>query len=90
MGIERDRVRLAACVRLLHMEGLLTYNGHVSVRIPDANRFLIHSLVDSRAEVSPEPYCWRISTAGFWRLSRDVDYLASSRSTVRSIGLVPT
>jgi len=52
MGIERDRVRLAACVRLLHMEGLLTYNGHVSVRIPDANRFLIHSLVDSRAEVS--------------------------------------
>jgi len=36
------------------MEGLLTYNGHVSVRIPDANRFLIHSLVDSRAKVSPE------------------------------------
>jgi len=49
MGIERDRVRLAACVRLLHMEGLLTYNGHVSVRIPDANRFLIHSLVTLEA-----------------------------------------
>jgi L-fuculose-phosphate aldolase len=36
------------------MEGLLTYNGHVSVRIPQADAFLIHSLVDSRAEVSPK------------------------------------
>jgi ribulose-5-phosphate 4-epimerase/fuculose-1-phosphate aldolase len=49
-----DRIQLAACVRLLHMEGLLTYNGHVSVRAPDANGFLIHSLLDSRAEVVPE------------------------------------
>jgi len=49
-----DRVRLAACVRLLHMEGLLTYNGHLSVRDSRADRFLIHSLVDSRAEVAPE------------------------------------
>ena len=51
---ELDRVRLAACVRLLHMEGLLTYNGHVSVRATPGDRFLIHSLLDSRAEVSPE------------------------------------
>ena len=53
-GTDGDRVRLAACVRLLHMEGLITYNGHVSVRVPGANGFLIHSLVDSRAEVVPE------------------------------------
>ena len=36
------------------MEGLLTYNGHVSMRVPAAKAFLIHSLVDSRAEVAPE------------------------------------
>ena len=48
------RIRLAACVRLLHMEGMLTYNGHVSVRSPESDRFLIHSLVDPRAEVSPD------------------------------------
>lgn len=52
--IDIDRVRLAACVRMLHMEGLLTYNGHVSLRIPQTDAFLIHSLVGSRADVSPE------------------------------------
>jgi len=52
MSENDDRVRLAACVRLLHMEGLLTYNGHVSIRA--AKGFLIHSLLDSRAEVVPE------------------------------------
>ena len=49
-----DRIKLAACVRLLHMEGILTYNGHVSVRGPESDRFLIHSLVDPRTEVLPE------------------------------------
>lgn len=52
MSADTDRIQLAACVRLLHMEGLLTYNGHVSVRAPKG--FLIHSLLDSRAEVVPE------------------------------------
>jgi ribulose-5-phosphate 4-epimerase/fuculose-1-phosphate aldolase len=50
----QDRQQLAACVRLLHMEKLLTYNGHVSMRVPGMNAFLIHSLVDSRAEVAPD------------------------------------
>ena len=54
MTADIDRLRLAACVRLLHMEGLLTYNGHVSTRASDTNGFLIHSLLDSRAEVVPE------------------------------------
>ncbi|HSG66988.1 MAG TPA: class II aldolase/adducin family protein [Gammaproteobacteria bacterium] len=49
----RDRHLLAACVRLLHMEGLVSYNGHVSLRVPGAEAFLIHSLVDSRAEIAP-------------------------------------
>lgn len=51
---DQDRRRLAACVRLLHMQGLLTYNGHVSMRVPGNDALLIHSLVESRAEVSPE------------------------------------
>lgn len=58
---EQDRRRLAACVRLLHMEGLLTYNGHVSQRVAGQDAFLIHALVDSRAEVAPE----RLLIVGF-------------------------
>jgi len=50
----RGRRQLAACVRLLHSEGLLTYNGHVSMRVPGEDAFLIHALVDSRSEVAPE------------------------------------
>jgi TRAP transporter TAXI family solute receptor len=50
----RSRRQLAACVRLLHREGLLTYNGHVSTRVPGADAFLIHTLVDSRSNVAPE------------------------------------
>ena len=51
---ERDRKQLAACVRLLHREGLLTYNGHVSLRVPGSDAFVIHALVDSRSEIAPE------------------------------------
>lgn len=36
------------------MEGLLTYNGHVSARVPGRDHFLIHALIDSRSEVVPE------------------------------------
>ena len=50
----RLHARLAACVRLLHMEGLIGYNGHVSALLPGRDAFLLHSLVESRAEVSPE------------------------------------
>ncbi len=50
----RLRARLAACVRLLHMEGMVGYNGHVSALLPGRDAFLIHSLVESRAEVAPE------------------------------------
>jgi L-fuculose-phosphate aldolase len=58
---ERDRKQLAACVRLLHMEGLLTYNGHVSLRVPGHDAFIIHALVDSRSEIAPE----RLLTVSF-------------------------
>lgn len=36
------------------MEDLVSYNGHVSMRVPGADAFLTHSLVDSRAEITPE------------------------------------
>lgn len=46
--------RLAACCRLLHLEGVLTYSGHVSARAPGREAFLIHPLVESRADVSAD------------------------------------
>ena len=46
--------RLAACCRLLHLEGILTYSGHVSARVPSRDAFLIHPLLESRAEVSAD------------------------------------
>jgi L-ribulose-5-phosphate 4-epimerase len=36
------------------MEGLLTYSGHVSARVPDRDGFLIHPLMESRAAVSAD------------------------------------
>ncbi len=55
-SVELDHLkrRLAACCRLLHQQGILTYSGHVSARLPDREAFLIHPLLESRAEVGPE------------------------------------
>jgi ribulose-5-phosphate 4-epimerase/fuculose-1-phosphate aldolase len=47
------RVQLAALTRLLHKEGILTYSGHASVRIPGRDAFLIQSINDSRASIEP-------------------------------------
>jgi L-ribulose-5-phosphate 4-epimerase len=43
--------KVATCCRLLNMEGILTYSGHVSARLPDREGFLIHPLMESRANV---------------------------------------
>ncbi len=48
------RIQLAALTRLLHKEGILTYSGHASVRIPGRDAFMIQSINDSRAGLSPE------------------------------------
>ena len=48
------RAQLAACTRLLHREKILNYSGHISVRLPDRDAFLIQSFSESRAQVSPE------------------------------------
>jgi L-fuculose-phosphate aldolase len=48
------RIQLAALTRLLHKEGILTYSGHASVRIPGRDAFMIQSINDSRAGINPE------------------------------------
>lgn len=45
--------KLAVCIRMMAMEGLLDFNGHVSVRLPD-DRLLINSRYSTRAGVTPE------------------------------------
>jgi L-ribulose-5-phosphate 4-epimerase len=53
-AVPRGRVELAAATRLLTMEGILDYSGHISLRVPDRDAFLIQAGADSRAEVTPE------------------------------------
>jgi ribulose-5-phosphate 4-epimerase/fuculose-1-phosphate aldolase len=48
------RAQLAACSRLLHREKILNYSGHISVRLPDRDAFLIQSFTQSRAQVTPD------------------------------------
>jgi L-ribulose-5-phosphate 4-epimerase len=48
------RAQLAACSRLLHREKILNYSGHISVRLPDRDAFLIQSFSESRAQVTPD------------------------------------
>lgn len=50
------RVQIAALTRLLHKEGILTYSGHASVRLPGRDAFLIQSINDSRASIEPDGF----------------------------------
>lgn len=49
----RLRHEIAACSRILNMEGILGYSGHVTHRL-DGNRFLIQGFDQSRATVGPD------------------------------------
>ena len=40
-GHQALRVEIAACTRIMNMEGLIDYSGHVSVRIPDGSGIVI-------------------------------------------------
>ena len=53
-ALESLKARVAACCRLLHMEAILNYSGHVSARVPGHDAFLIHPLLESRANVGPD------------------------------------
>jgi ribulose-5-phosphate 4-epimerase/fuculose-1-phosphate aldolase len=50
----RLRAEISACTRLMNMEGVIGYSGHVSARLPDGERFLIQDFDQSRASVTPE------------------------------------
>ena len=52
--IQRLAAQVAATTRLLVMEEILDYSGHVSARVPGQDAFLIQVRDDSRAEVTPE------------------------------------
>ena len=47
------RAQIAACTRVMNMEGLIDYSGHVSARLPDGAGLLIQSFDDSRAALAP-------------------------------------
>ena len=53
-AVEALRAQIAACTRILNMEGLIDYSGHVSGRLPDGQGLLIQSFDDSRAALAPE------------------------------------
>lgn len=52
--IDELKVKLAMACRMLFVAELVDYSGHISVRIPGTDRFLIHGHLVSRAEVTPD------------------------------------
>jgi L-ribulose-5-phosphate 4-epimerase len=48
------RHRVAALSLLLNAENILGYSGHISVRLPDRDEFLIQPVDQSRAQLRPE------------------------------------
>lgn len=46
--------QIAAATRMLVMEGILDYSGHIAARIPGTDHFMIQSASDSRAELAPD------------------------------------
>ena len=52
--VERLKVEVCTCTRLLNMEGILGYSGHVSVRLPEGDRLLLQSFDASRNDLVPD------------------------------------
>ena len=52
--IERLKLEVAACTRLLNMEGIMDYSGHVSARVPGRDAFVIQDLDIPRGDVAPD------------------------------------
>ncbi len=48
------KVKLATTVRLMAMEGMMDFNGHVSLRLPEGDRVLINSRFCSRVALTAE------------------------------------
>lgn len=56
---ERDilKDKLARAIRILNMEGLVAFSGHISARIPGADTFFIHPSETPRSDVKPSDIC---------------------------------
>ncbi|MEC7489215.1 MAG: class II aldolase/adducin family protein [Pseudomonadota bacterium] len=48
------RTQIAACTRIMNMNGLIDYSGHVSARLPGNVGILIQCFDDSRASLQPD------------------------------------
>jgi len=48
------RTEIAACTRLLVMENLMDYSGHVSARVPGEDAYYIQPAADPRSDIAPE------------------------------------
>ena len=68
-AIHKLKAKVAATVRLLHMEGIVNYSGHVSARLPDGRGFVIQPYVQSRISLTAEHLL---------ELDFDLNYLADS------------
>lgn len=53
-SVETLRLQIAICTRIMNMEGLIDYSGHVSARVPDGSGIVIQSFDDSRAALGPD------------------------------------
>ena len=54
LEIDELKKKLAMACRMLFLAELVDYSGHISVRIPGTDRFLINGHPISRAEVTPD------------------------------------
>ena len=52
--VERLKIEVAACTRLMNLEGIMDYSGHVSARVPGRELFVIQDLDIPRADVHPD------------------------------------
>lgn len=53
-NLELIKIKLAMAMRLLTVEGIMDFNGHMSYRIPGTDRVLINSRRASRAALRPQ------------------------------------
>jgi L-ribulose-5-phosphate 4-epimerase len=53
-NVEILRQQIAICTRIMNLEGLIDYSGHVSARLPEGRGIVIQSFDDSRAALEPD------------------------------------
>jgi ribulose-5-phosphate 4-epimerase/fuculose-1-phosphate aldolase len=71
-AVLKIKQKVAATVRLLHMEAIVNYSGHVSARLPDGRGFVIQPYVNSRIS---------LKATDLLELDYDLNYLPGSPTT---------